>query len=199
VGTCLSLSKISARPVNPPEAFLWSYIAESGYEGPLSCFLVNFSSVLSHMQDITGVLTKFARVLSSGSECLLSDIRPQHPYTQYTENCCMTAGTVDKHSRLRLTIGTRCHGAKYCIRRMTPPLYGGPPGVPGVYATCETRDVFAVRCKMGADCPCRRWYPFLEAVASICRRHRRRVELLSWPEPEQDTYVRWRKTLCQKF
>jgi ubiquinone/menaquinone biosynthesis C-methylase UbiE len=37
--------------------------------------------VLSHIQDITGVLAEFARVLSSGSECLVSDIHPQHPYT----------------------------------------------------------------------------------------------------------------------
>jgi ubiquinone/menaquinone biosynthesis C-methylase UbiE len=39
------------------------------------------SRVLSHISDIRPVLHEFARVLKEGSECLISDVHPNHPYT----------------------------------------------------------------------------------------------------------------------
>lgn len=40
------------------------------------------SRVLSHIPDITTVLQEFTRVLKPGGECLISDVHPNHPYTQ---------------------------------------------------------------------------------------------------------------------
>lgn len=39
------------------------------------------SRVLSHVPHLELVLREFARVLRSGSECLISDVHPDHPYT----------------------------------------------------------------------------------------------------------------------
>ena len=39
------------------------------------------SRVLSHVAHLTPVLSEFSRVLKPGSECLVSDVHPNHPYT----------------------------------------------------------------------------------------------------------------------
>ena len=39
------------------------------------------SRVLSHVTHLTPVLREFSRVLKRGSECLISDVHPNHPYT----------------------------------------------------------------------------------------------------------------------